>query len=68
MADLSDASKNREAIATIKRLYLRNVISRSEAVLLAEPVIERINTKRAEIAAKHGVKNYPRESFINLMR
>lgn len=66
--DLSEAVRNREAIAQIKNLYLRGKISREVAEALATPVIERINRRQQEIAKKHGKRNYPKTSFIGLVR
>ncbi len=66
--DLSEAVNNREAIAHIKSLYLRGKITREVAEALATPVIERINRKQKEIALKYGKRNYPKTTFIGLMR
>jgi hypothetical protein len=65
---LDNAVTNREAIAHIKSLYLRGKIDRRVAEALAEPVINRINKRQQEIAKKYGKKNYPRTTFIGLMR
>ena len=65
---LDNAVANREAIAHIKSLYLRGRISREVAEALAEPDINRINKRQQEISRKHGKKNYPRTTFIGLMR
>lgn len=65
---LDNAVANREAIAHIKSLYLRGKIDRRVAEALAEPVINRINKRQQEIAHKFGKKNYPRTTFIGLMR
>lgn len=66
--DLTEAANNREAIAHIKSLYLRGKISREVAEALASPIIERINRKQKEIALKYGKRNYPKTTFIGLMR
>lgn len=67
-ASLDNAVANREAIAQIKSLYIRGRISREVAEALAEPVINRINKRQAEVAARHGKKHYPKTTFIGLMR
>jgi hypothetical protein len=66
--DLTEAASNREAIDRIKSLYLRGKISREVAEALVRPVIERINKRQAEVAAKYGKKRYPKTTFIGLMR
>lgn len=66
--DLTEAANNRESIEHIKSLYLRGKISREVAEALTLPVIERINKRQAEIARKWGKKNYPKTTFIGLMR
>lgn len=66
--DLTEAANNREAIAHIKSLYLRGRISREVAEALAKPVIERINRRQQEIAKTYGKRNYPKTTFIGLMR
>ena len=65
---LDNAVANREAIAHIKSLYLRGKIDRQVAEALAEPIIARINKQQRQIAAKYGKKNYPKTTFIGLMR
>jgi len=67
-APLDNAVANREAIERIKSLYLRGRISRDVAEALATPIIERINKRQAEVARKWGKKNYPKTTFISLMR
>ena len=52
--DLTVATNNRQAIAIIKRLYGTGIISREEAKLLIQPVLDRINQTGAEVARKHG--------------
>lgn len=64
----SVAVNNRKEIANIKMLYDTGKISREEAKQLAEPVLKRIYDRQQEIAAKYGVKKYPKLDFINAMR
>lgn len=66
--DLSEAVCNRECIERIKSLYIRNKISREVAEALASPIIDRINKRQQEVAKKYGKRNYPRTTFISLMR
>lgn len=66
--DLSEAANNRETIARIKSLYLQNKIDRQTAEMLATPIINRINKRQAEVALRYGKKNYPKTTFIGLMR
>ena len=68
MTNLDTAVANRQAIAYIKRRYDTGRITRDEAKILAEPVLDRINAKQAEIAKKYGKKNYPKLDFINAFR
>jgi polyhydroxyalkanoate synthesis regulator phasin len=68
MEDLTTAVSNRQAIAIIKRRYSTGEITRDEAKVLAEPILNRINSKQAEIAKKYGKKNYPKLDFINALR
>lgn len=68
MKDLTSATDNRAAIADIKIRYASGEISRDKAKRLAQPVIDVINLKQAEIAKKYGKKNYPKMDFIGLMR
>lgn len=65
---LDVAAKNRADIADIKQRYLTGQISRKQAQIEAAPVIERINARQTEIALRHGNKNYPKTTFIGLMR
>ena len=65
---LDNAASNREAIDRIKSLYLLGKINREVAEALAAPVIKRINRRQLEIAKKYGKKNYPKTTFIGLMR
>lgn len=65
---LDNAVSNRESIAQIKRLYLSGKITREVAEALASPVIARINKQQQEIAKKYGKRNYPKTTFIGLMR
>jgi hypothetical protein len=66
--DLSEAANNRETVARIKSLYLRGKINRQTAEMLATPVINRINKRQQEIALKYNRRNYPKTTFISLMR
>ena len=66
--DLSEAANNREAIARIKSLYLRGMVSREVAEALASPIIARINKRQKEVALRFGKKNYPKTTFAGLMR
>lgn len=66
--DLTEAANNRETISRIKSLYLRGKINREMAEMLATPIINRINRRQAEVALRHGKKNYPKTTFIGLMR
>ena len=68
MADLTTAADNRAKIAAIKHLYDAGEISREQAKVLAQPILDKINARSAEIGSKHGKKNYPRLGFINAMR
>lgn len=63
----SQATNNREAMAIIKRLYDAGKITRDEAKLLAEPVLDRINLRAVEIAKQHGKRPF-RLDFINAIR
>lgn len=65
---LEQAGKNRAAIANIKRRYGSGEITREEAKRLAQPVLDKINTRSAEIAQKYDKKSYPKLDFINAMR
>ena len=64
---LDNAVANREAIADIKRRYLRAEITREQAKLEAAPIIDRINKRGAEISKKWK-KNFSPQTFIGLMR
>jgi len=68
MGDLDRAVKNRADIAEIKRRYVTGEIDREEAKRLADPILERINARAAEIARRHGKKNYPALGFVDAMR
>jgi hypothetical protein len=67
-APLNNAVANREAIAHIKSLYQRGRITRDVAEALASPIIARINKQQQSIALSRGIKNYPKTTFIGLMR
>ena len=68
MEKLTTAINNRITIADIRRRYATGEISRNEAKQLAQPVLDSINLKQAEIAKKYGKKNYSKMDFISLMR
>lgn len=68
MKDLTSAIDNRTAIADIRKRYATGEISREEAKQLAQPVLDSINLKQAEIAKKYGKKNYSKMDFISLIR
>ncbi len=65
--DLSQATSNRTRIADIKLRYLTGEITREEAKVEAEPIIQLINEQGAQIAKKWG-KKYAPQTFIGLMR
>lgn len=66
--DLSEAVSNRQSIEHVKSLYLRGRISREVAEALCEPILNRINKRQQEIALKYNKRNYPKTTFISLMR
>lgn len=61
------AVNNREAIADIRRRMLNGEISYAQAKVEAQPVIEAINVKAAELAKKYG-KRASKVSFEGIMR
>ena len=65
---LNTAATNRIEIDDIKQRYLTGQITRQQAQQEAKPIIERINARQQEIARKHGKHNYPKTTFIGLMR
>lgn len=65
--NLDQATKNRQAMAEIKRKYVTGEISQDEAKQLAQPIIDLVNKRCAEIAKKHGKKPC-KLNFISLMR
>ena len=68
MADnLERAAKNRVEIANIQLKYLSGEISREEAKRQAQPILNRINARAAEIAKKHGKRPY-KLTFSEAMR
>lgn len=67
MTDLMTAADNRTKIAAIKLLYDTGEISREEAKRLAQPILDRINTRGAEIAKAQGRKAL-RLDFVSAMR
>ncbi len=66
--NLEQAVKNRVDIADIKRKYLSGQISREEAKKLAKPILDKVNARSAEVAKKHGRRQYYKLDFINAMR
>ena len=64
---MDEAIDNREKIAQIKKDYNSGIISREEAKFRAEPIINKINKRGAEISKKYK-KRYSPISFIGLMR
>jgi hypothetical protein len=66
--NLDQAAKNRADIADIQRKYIAGEITREQAKQLAQPVLDRINSRASEIAQKHGKASYPKLDFINAMR
>lgn len=69
MSDISDeAIQNRTELADIKRKLLLGEITREQAKLLSKPIIERVNRKAQEIAARNGKQYQPILSFISAMR
>lgn len=65
---LEQGAANRAAIAKIKKQYDSGQIDREEAKRLAQPILDRINKRSAEIAQKHGNANYYRLDFVSAMR
>jgi len=64
---MNKAIENRERISIIKKDYNSGKISRETAKALAEPIIDSINERGAEIAKKYN-KKHSKVSFIGLMR
>jgi hypothetical protein len=58
---------NRAKIKAIQGKYLKREVTREEAMELAQPIIDDINTKGAVIAKKHG-KRFHNFTFGYLMR
>lgn len=72
-SNLDMAIKNRTEIAEVQRKYLTGEITREEAKVLAQPVLDRINKltiiKTEELNEKYGLKRKPALlDFINAMR
>lgn len=63
----NEAQDNQEKIADIKRRMVAKEISYEEAKAEAQPVIDRINAKAAEIAKKYN-KRAKKLSFSEIMR
>lgn len=74
MGNINDqAIKNRADIADIKRRYISGEITREEAKVLAQPILEKINeaiaTKTKELNKKYRLRRKPVFlDFINAMR
>ena len=67
------AAKNRMDIADIKRRYITGEVTREEAKVLAQPILDRINrataTKTKELNKKYGLHRKPVFlDFVNAMR
>ena len=52
------AIKNQEEVAEINRRFMRDEITKDEAVELLQPIRDRVNNKAKEIAKKYGMKSY----------
>lgn len=63
----AQALKNRDIILDIRNRLYWGVITYDEAKAEAEPIIEKMNERIAEIAKKHGKRPY-KLSFAALMR
>lgn len=69
MSDISDeAVRNRVELAEIKNRLSSGQITREQAKLLSKPIIDRVNRKAHEIAARNGRQYKPIISFISAMR
>jgi hypothetical protein len=73
MGSLDQAVNNRQQISSIKHRYVTGEISREEAKLLAQPIIDQINLatvrKTGELNKKYGLKRKPALlNFVNAMR
>jgi hypothetical protein len=64
---MNQAVNNREQIKEIRRRMLRGEISYAEAKTEAEPIINAINAKAAELAKKYNMKA-AKVSFAAMMR
>ncbi len=64
---LEQAVKNRAELAEIKKKYDSGEIDREEAKRLAQPILDRINARCEDIAAKHGQKAY-KIDFVSVIR
>jgi hypothetical protein len=72
-SNLDQAVKNRADIANIKRLYDTGAISRCQAKILAQPILDRINAativKTKELNRKYHMNRRPALlDFVNAMR
>lgn len=72
-SSIDQAANNREGIAHIKRLYVIGEITREEAKVLSQPLLDRINKataiKTKELNKKYGLNQKPVFlDFVNAMR
>ena len=70
---IDQAARNRTDIADIKRHYINGEITREEAKILVQPILERINRatalKTKELNKKYGLRRKPVFlDFVNAMR
>ena len=70
---IEQAVKNRVDIADIKRRYITGEITREEAKILAQPILDRINEatviKTKELNKKYGLHRRPVFlDFVNAIR
>ena len=70
---MNQAAKNRTDIADIKRRYIFGEITREEAKILAQPIIDRVNRmtaiKTKKLNKKYGLRRKPVFlDFVNAMR
>lgn len=66
-SNLEQATKNRAEIAEIKHKLDSGEINYYEAKRLAQPILDRINARCEDIAAKHGQKAY-KIDFVSVIR
>jgi len=73
MDKLTQAAQNRADIARVKQLYVTGAITRPQAKVMVQPVLDRINestaAKTAELNRKYGLKRKPALlDFVSAMR